>query len=94
MGALSVAIAASAVSFGAEIITKAPVTKIMVQDSTAKGVELGDGTIIRAKYIVSNADPKQTFLKLVGRDYLDSLFRKGRREDQGSGLRPESERGT
>ncbi len=74
MGALSDAIAASAVSFGAEIITKSPVTKISVQDSVASGVELADGTKIRAKYIVSNADPKQTFLKLVGRDHMDGSF--------------------
>jgi phytoene dehydrogenase-like protein len=74
MGALSDAVAASARSFGAEIVTKSPVSKIIVEDSKAGGVELANGTKIKAKCIVSNADPKQTFLKLVGRDYLDSSF--------------------
>lgn len=74
MGALSDAIAASARSFGADIITSSGVSKITVQDSTATGVELSDGRKIRAKYIISNADPKQTFLKLVGRDHFDDSF--------------------
>jgi len=74
MGALSDAIAASAISFGAEVITQTSVAKIIVEDSVAKGVELQNGTIIKARYVVSNADPKQTFLKLVGRDNLDRSF--------------------
>lgn len=74
MGALSDAIAASAKSFGAEIHTGRFVTKINIEDSRAVGVELDDGTKIRAKYVLSNADPKQTFLKLVGRDHLDRNF--------------------
>ena len=74
MGALSNAIAASAKSFGAEINTSKTVSNIMVQDSTAKGVELDDGTKVRARYVISNADPKQTFLKLVGRENLESSF--------------------
>lgn len=74
MGALSDAIAASATSFGAEIITGKSVSKITIQDSTVKGVELSDGTKIRSKYVLSNADPKQTFLRLVGREHLDTGF--------------------
>ena len=74
MGALSNAIAASAASFGAEIITRSSVAKITVRDSIAEGVELTDGTKIKSKYVVSNADPKQTFLKLVGPDLFDKNF--------------------
>jgi phytoene dehydrogenase-like protein len=74
MGALSDAIAASAVAFGAEINTHSPVAKITVKDGNVKGIELANGSKVGAKYVVSNADPKQTFLKLVGREYFDKDF--------------------
>jgi phytoene dehydrogenase-like protein len=72
-GALSNSIAACARSFGVEIMTGHGVVRILV-DGKAAGVELDDGTKVRAKHIVSNADPKQTFLKLVGKEHLDSAF--------------------
>jgi phytoene dehydrogenase-like protein len=74
MGALSDAIAASAVSFGAEIVTKSPVAKITVKDSAVGGIELENGSKVSAKYVISNADPKQTFLKLVGREHFEKDF--------------------
>jgi phytoene dehydrogenase-like protein len=74
MGALSNAIRDSARSFGAEIVTGKTVSRIIVKDSTVVGVVLDDSAKIRAKYVISNAAPKQTFLKLVGKDFLDSGF--------------------
>ncbi len=74
MGALSDAIAASAVEFGAEVNTESSISKITVKDSQATGIELTNGSKVSAKYVVSNADPKQTFLKLVGREYFDKDF--------------------
>jgi phytoene desaturase len=74
MGALSEAIAKSAESFGAEIMKDAAVAKIDVTDGEVKGIELTNGSKIKAKIVVSNADPKQTFLKLVGREKLDQNF--------------------
>jgi phytoene dehydrogenase-like protein len=74
MGALSNAIAASATEFGAEIITNSPVTKIIIEDSTATGALLKNGTKVNAKYVISNADPKHTFLNLVGPDNLEKSF--------------------
>ena len=91
MGALSDAIAASAVSFGAEIVTKSPVAKIMVKDSGVSGIELVNGIKVSAKYVISNADPKQTFLKLVRAGSFRARFRSRCRENQRRGLRPESE---
>ena len=73
MGALSAAIAACAKSYGVEIMTGRGVARIVV-DGKATGVELDDGTKIRARYVLSNADPKQTFLRLVGKEHLDSSF--------------------
>ncbi len=74
MGALSEAIAQSARNFGARILTGKAVRKINVKDGNATGIELEDGERVYAKYVVSNADPKQTFLKLVGKECLDQKF--------------------
>jgi phytoene dehydrogenase-like protein len=74
MGALSEAIARSAESFGAEIVRNAEVERIVVKDGEANGIELSNGTKIRAGIVVSNADPKQTLLRLVGRENLDQDF--------------------
>ena len=38
------------------------------------GVELKDGRKIEAKVVISNADPKRTFQKLVEPEYLDADF--------------------
>ena len=65
IGALSEALAASARAFGAEIRTAAPVEGIATEEGRAVGVKLaGEGTL-RAPVIVSNADPRTTFLELL-----------------------------
>jgi phytoene dehydrogenase-like protein len=61
----------SAETNGVEIRTGARVARILVGSSgRAMGVELEDGTVIRAKQVVSNAHPKTTYLDLVGREHL------------------------
>jgi phytoene dehydrogenase-like protein len=65
MGTVSESIASSARSFGAEIRTEAPVSKILVKGGKAVGVVLEDGEEIRAKAVASGVDPKLTFLKMV-----------------------------
>ena len=60
---------------GGYVRTNQRVQRIIVDNNTATGVELDDGTIIEAdKGVVSTIDPHQTFLKLVGEDKLDSEF--------------------
>ncbi len=76
MGAITQAMAAAARQFGAEIRTSAPVERIAVSGGRARGVVLEDGTEIAAKVVVSNADPKRTFLGLVGRSELPEEFRR------------------
>ena len=61
---------------GGEVRLKSPVRRILVKDSRAVGVVLGDGRTIRATAVVSNADIKRTFLELVEPDGLPSDFRK------------------
>jgi phytoene dehydrogenase-like protein len=76
MGSITQAMAAAARGFGAAIRTSAPVTRILVAEGRTRGVVLEDGTEIRARVVVSNADPKRTFLGLVGERDLPEDFRK------------------
>ena len=51
------------------------VKRILVENNSAKGVEMEDGTIIEAdKAVVSTLDTHQTFLKLVGEEQLSEDF--------------------
>jgi phytoene dehydrogenase-like protein len=74
MGAITQALAASGQKLGVEIRTSAPVAQIDVRDGRARGVVLEDGTEIRARIVLSNADPKRTFLKMVAASELPGEF--------------------
>jgi phytoene dehydrogenase-like protein len=50
------------------------VSQIDVRSGELRGVVLEDGTEIRARLVLSNADPKRTFLKLVPRNELPHDF--------------------
>ena len=74
MGAITQAMAAAAQKFGVEIRTGAPVQQIDSRDGRVRGVVLEDGTEIRARVVLSNADPKRTFLGLLPERDLPSDF--------------------
>jgi phytoene dehydrogenase-like protein len=59
-GGVSEAIASAARSHGAEIRVEAPVAKVLVERGRAVGVALESGEEIRAKTVVSGADPRVT----------------------------------
>ena len=65
IGALCDAIAAAARGFGAEIRTDASVASISVEDGRATGVKLESGEELAANTVVSNADPRTTFNRLL-----------------------------
>jgi phytoene dehydrogenase-like protein len=73
-GGVSLAIASAARGFGAEILTGAPVARVLVSAGRATGVVLDNGDEIRARCVVSGLDPHGTFLKLVGQEHLDAEF--------------------
>jgi phytoene dehydrogenase-like protein len=75
MGSVTQAMARSAEEQGATIRTGAPVERILVEDGRATGVRLVDGEEISARVVLSNADPKRTYLKLVDEQALDADFR-------------------
>ena len=74
MGAVTGAMAAAAKAAGVELRCDAAVRRIVVENDRAAGVELGSGEIVRAAAVVSNADPKTTFLTLLGAEHLDTGF--------------------
>lgn len=65
MGAITQALAAAAINFGAEIRTSAPVAQIEVRDGQAYSVVLEDRSEICGRVVLSSADPKRTFLKFL-----------------------------
>jgi phytoene dehydrogenase-like protein len=74
MGAITEALAAAGKELGVEIRTQAAVASIEVRDGRARSVVLEDGTEIRARLLLSNADPKRTFLGLVSPCHLPAEF--------------------
>jgi phytoene dehydrogenase-like protein len=74
MGSITQALAAAGKKLGVEIRTSAPVARIEARDGRARSVVLEDGTEIRARMILSNADPKRTFLGMVDAKELPEDF--------------------
>ena len=74
MGNITEAMAEGARHFGATIRTKAPVERIIVEGGRAQGVLLQGGEELRARVVVSNADPKRTYLTLIDRKDLPDSF--------------------
>lgn len=74
MGALTQAMARAATEAGAEIRLGADVSGISIKDGAAVSVVLATGEEISAGFVISNADPRRTFLKLVGPVHLDPNF--------------------
>lgn len=74
IGRLTESLANAARRFGAEIRTHSEVLKIITRSGAATGVVLANGEEIAAPRIVSSADVKRTFLKLVEPTYLDPHF--------------------
>ena len=55
-----------------EIKTSAVVKQCIIEDDTAVGVELDNGEKFFAKTVISNADPRSTYLCLLGAQNLDT----------------------
>ncbi len=73
-GSVSEAIAGAARAAGAEIRCLASVEKVLLSSGRATGVVLEGGEEIRARIVVSGADPRRTFLGLVGEKELPGDF--------------------
>ncbi len=60
MGAVTAALRAAAEQAGAAVRTETPVERILVADGVAHGIVLADGREVRARAVLSNADPLRT----------------------------------
>jgi phytoene dehydrogenase-like protein len=75
IGRLTEAMADAAREAGATIRTSSPVQRIIVEGGRAAGVELDNGVQVRAARVLSNADPKTTFLRLLENGEVPERFR-------------------
>lgn len=76
MGAITQALRRACEDLGVEIRTSSKVREINVASGKAVGVTLDSGEVIDARIVVSNADPKRTFLGLIDTGHLDDDFRR------------------
>jgi phytoene dehydrogenase-like protein len=74
MGGLTEALASAAKAAGAEIRTQAAVSAINGADTETPKIVLKSGEEIESRVVISNADPRTTFLKLVDPVDLDPNF--------------------
>ena len=74
IGKITEALASAVKSFGGEIRTNAEVKQVVIKDMRATGVVLSNGEEISAGNVISAADPKHTFLTLVGAINLPPEF--------------------
>ncbi len=74
MGVITQAMAAAAKQAGAEIRTGAEVKEVRIKNGAATGVLMSNGAEIEARAVISNADPKRTFLQLVDPTHLAPDF--------------------
>jgi phytoene desaturase len=68
IGRVTELMAEAAIEAGATIRTEAEVEEILVTGGVVSGVRLTDGEELRAPIVLSNADPKRTFLELLGEE--------------------------
>jgi phytoene dehydrogenase-like protein len=73
-GALITTLEKMLASHGCKILVNSEVQKIIVENGKATGVELSGERKLKSKIVLAACDPKQTFLRLVGEEKLDSSF--------------------
>jgi len=79
MGAITTAMAGALRSYGGEIRTDADVRQILVKNGRVYGVALANGDEFHADTVVSNLDPKRTFLKIMDeKDLPPDVVRRAR----------------
>ena len=62
--------------YGGEVRTGVDVSKILIENGKAFGVEIKDGEKIYATNVISNADPHTTYNRLVGSNLISSKLKK------------------
>lgn len=76
MGAITQAMRRACAEAGVEIVTDAPVSRLLVEDGRAVGVVTEDGAEHRAHIVAANVGPKLLFDRLVAPEHLPADFRR------------------
>ncbi len=74
MQALPDALAERFQSLGGDLRLSSLIKKIKIKNSKVKGIVFDSGGFIPSKYVISNCDAMQTFLKLLGRKNIEKEF--------------------
>ena len=74
MGAITQAMAEAVREAGGEIVTDAPVERVLVEGGRAAGLQLAGGEEVRARRVIANLGPKPLFDRLVPRDAVPEDF--------------------
>ena len=68
------ALVAAAVGAGGELLLRAPVRRVLVEQGRAVGVLLENGQQVRAPVVISNADARQTIEELCGAEHFPARY--------------------
>lgn len=74
MQALSDTLADRFKEFGGELRLSSPVKKIRVRNNKVTGIVIENEGFIPSRFVVSNCDARQTFLKLLGKEKIEKKF--------------------
>jgi len=85
MGTITQGMAEACRERGVDLRTGVEITKIRSQNARVRGVTLASGEEIDAPVVVSNADPRRTFLSLVDQRQVDSDYLRGIKSFQMTG---------
>ena len=75
MGAITQAMAAAARAHGVDIALSNGVREVLVERDRTVGVIMDNGESIRARYVISNVNPKLLYTRLMPADALSQPFR-------------------
>jgi len=74
MGTITRLMAEAVREAGGEIVTDAPVERVLIEGGKAVGLRLGSGEEVRAKRVIANLGPKPLFDRLVAREAVPVDF--------------------
>lgn len=80
------ALTQSAEDAGVTIRLNTHVASILIENGKTFGVKLSNGDMVKANIVISNADPRSTFSRLVGAPQLDAMFARRATQIRGSGV--------
>lgn len=60
---------------GGNLYCNAPVSRILIENKRATGIELADKKAVTADYVISSVDTMEMFGSLIGKEHMDAKWR-------------------